>query len=192
MRLARIKCAIGRHRPSAVRATRFADGWISRCGHCRAPMAYLEETGWFLAQGADRNEAVAARRFAQVAALGLAMVPLQSSAAHNDGLFGNAAANIAAARPSLAEQFLSDFERSGLHCRSLIDGSNADAVRQVRALATHPETYKHVDTEVRAAANGRHSFVMVYTVDDAQGQESLKRSFGWIDTADCSARITHG
>ena len=77
MRLARIKCAIGRHRPSAVRATRFADGWISRCGHCRAPMAYLEETGWFLAQGADRNEAVAARRFAQVAALGLAMVPLR-------------------------------------------------------------------------------------------------------------------
>ena len=191
MRLAKIRCFLGRHEPSAVRAVRHDDGWISNCRHCRAPMAYLDETGWFTAHGGHQSYGTAARRWTQAAALALAMVPLQSSAAHNDGLLSALSVENHEAPSALAERLIDDFERSGMHCRSLIDGSNADAVAQAKARAAQPGTFKHLDTEIRAEEHGRHSFAMAYSVDDAHGQETMRRSFGWIDTGNCTARISH-
>ncbi len=192
MLLARTRCALGRHQPSVAGARRHDDGWIGRCRHCRAPMAYLKETGWFRASGPNRPHRAASRWLIQIASVAVALAPIQSSAAQNEGPFGTADQERAEPRVSLAEQEIRHIRQSGMHCRSRIDGSNDDAVRQAKAAAAHPGSYVHLDTEVWPEKGGRHAFAMAYTIEDGTGHRALRRAFGWLDNTDCSARITHG
>jgi hypothetical protein len=77
----------------------------------------------------------------------------------------------------------------GLHCRSNVDGSNASALRQLKATVPHSDTLAILETTLSTERSGRHELVLLYTVEVGSGLEQVREARGWVDQETCEAHF---
>ncbi|MDD3798694.1 MAG: hypothetical protein PHE36_05895 [Novosphingobium sp.] len=82
-----------------------------------------------------------------------------------------------------------DYEDTGLHCRSTLDGSNPSAVRQVKARMADPAGFAHIVTTFWPRETGGQELTMMFRAGAGPGGGEVKEAHALVDPETCQARL---
>lgn len=188
MLISRLACAVESHTPSWLAVRPAQAGWVGHCRRCSCELVYSEECGWRQRAGLSGRLPTTQRKL--IARLLIAAACVTS-----------AGASTVSASPwhfqierrkqhSLAEAEIEKIQLEGLHCRSTLDGSNPDAVQQIKASLRNPEVFSLIQTDLEPEADGQHAFDMAFWVLRPGGQPRLREAIRQVDHQTCKARLT--
>jgi hypothetical protein len=81
--------------------------------------------------------------------------------------------------------------RTGMHCLSGWDGSNASFTDQVKARLREPDSFEHVETRITPVdKSGNHTVMMQYRAKNGFGGTNNPTAIGTVRQSDCAATVT--
>lgn len=77
---------------------------------------------------------------------------------------------------------------TGLHCRSGIDGSSPDVVRQIKARIAASAGFAHIETTIRPRSGASHDLTMTFRTG-AGPSAAIREARATVDPATCRATV---
>lgn len=90
---------------------------------------------------------------------------------------------------SLAQTEWSNYLAAGLRCRSSIDGSNPDIVRQVKARIPGASGFSHIVTTFWHRKDSDYELTMMFMDRTARGNGVVREARGTVDPETCRGRV---
>lgn len=89
----------------------------------------------------------------------------------------------------MASTIWSNYQNTGLHCRSGRDGSSPDLVAHVRAQLYKSDSFSHIETTFWPREEGGFDATMMYRVQSRPGFGEIREARATIHPETCEARL---